>query len=143
MWGLARTVMSSIRCDPLTQLLLWCYGSRGIAAHNMLWVLWLLWAPERAVPDPRCYGPRGHTELLAAGIFASRAAAREVRHRPPNIFSFALKLNSITSTCLLTEAERWLQISQSRPPSPSPPPSRNLLPVSNSYSLQLCRSPPF
>ena len=79
----------------------------------------------RAVPGPRCYGPRGHAGLLAAGIFASRAAARararEVRHRSPNIFSFALKLNSITSTCLLTpEAERWLQIAQSRPP-----PSRN------------------
>jgi len=24
---------------PQAQLLLWCYGSRGIAAHNMLWVV--------------------------------------------------------------------------------------------------------
>ena len=34
---------------PHSQLfVLWCYGSLGIAAHNMLWLLWLLWGP--------CYG---------------------------------------------------------------------------------------
>ena len=101
---------------------------------------------ERAVPDPRCYGPRrkrGHTELLAAGIFASRAAAREVRHRPPNIFSFALKLNSITSTCLLTEAERWLQISQSRPPSSSPPLHAICFPFLTRTLCSSARFPPF
>ena len=31
-----------------TVIVLWCYGSLGIAAHNMLWLLWLLWGP--------CYG---------------------------------------------------------------------------------------
>ena len=46
---------------------------------------------ERAVPDPPVLWPeRPHRTALAAGIFASRAAARELRHRSPTIFSFAL-----------------------------------------------------
>ena len=113
--------------------MLWCYGSRGIASHNMLWegrpgstVLW----PER---------PRAG--LLAAGISASRAAAREVGSASiAKYFLFCpqVKFNNIN---LPPEAERWLQIAQSRPPLPSP--SRNLLPVSNSYSMQLCTLHPF
>ena len=71
---------------------------------------------ERAVPDPRCYGPRGHTELLAAGIFASRAAARARGSASiAKNFLFQVKFNNIN---LPPEAERWLQIAQSRPPFP-------------------------
>ena len=70
----------------------------------------------RAVPGPRCYGPRGHAGLLAAGIFASRAAAREVGSASiAKYFLFCpqVKFNNIN---LPPEAERWLQIAQSRPP---------------------------
>ena len=92
---------------PLSRAItLWIRDGSLIAAHNMLWVLWLLWGRPHnshnthnmlwaAMREPsRIHSvmarERGHTELLAAGIFASRAAAREVRHRSPNVFSFAL-----------------------------------------------------
>ena len=65
--GLVFCVMISANTDnaakdtsfaPQAQLLLWCYGSRGIAAHNMLWVLWLLWGrPHKSHNTPiTCYG---------------------------------------------------------------------------------------
>ena len=95
---------------------------------------------ERAVPDPRCYGPRGHTELLAAGIFASRAAAREVRHRPPNIFSFALKLNSITSTCLLRLSDGFRLLNQDFP---FPPLHAICFPFLTRTLCSSARFPPF
>ena len=58
--------------------MLWAGPITPITTHNMLWAAM---SYERAVPGPRTTVmtdvARGHTELLAAGIFASRAAARE------------------------------------------------------------------
>ena len=121
------------QCCPLTQLLLWCYGSRGIAAHNMLWVLWLLWARHNthnmlwaAMGGPsRVHGvmAREATPDCSPLEFSLRALPRAREVGSASIAKYFLfcpqvKFNNIY---LPPEAERWLQIAQSRPAPPSPP----------------------
>jgi len=106
---------------PLTVLLLvMAYGSLGIAAHNMLWVLWLLWGRaamsyERAVPGPRCYGPRGHTELPSEE-FSLRPSRARGSASIANYFLFCpqVKFNNINLPLL--RPERWLQIAHNQDP---------------------------
>ena len=87
---------------------------------------------ERAVPGPRCYGPRGHAELLTAGIFASRARG-SVSIAKYFLFCPQVKLNNINLPPVLSDGFRLLN--RKRTPlsrhSPTLPDSRNFLPVFN------------